>query len=80
MINLIIDLVVQIIVLLIIAKIILSYITPPYHPAREALDRILEPFLMPIRRVIPPMGMFDFSPMVLLILVYLLANILKSIF
>jgi uncharacterized protein YggT (Ycf19 family) len=32
--------------------------------------------LAPIRRVIPPAGMFDFSPLILLIIVQVLATIL----
>ncbi|MEP7348435.1 MAG: YggT family protein [Sphingorhabdus sp.] len=34
-----------------------------YH----ALNMILDPFLRPIRRIMPDTGMIDFSPMVLLI-------------
>lgn len=33
----------------------------------QALSVILDPFLRPIRRVMPDTGMIDFSPMVLLI-------------
>ena len=33
----------------------------------EALNKILDPFLKPIRKIMPDTGMIDFSPMVLLI-------------
>lgn len=33
----------------------------------HALNMILDPFLKPIRRIMPDTGMIDFSPMVLLI-------------
>lgn len=54
---------------LVVIKIVLSYFLSPYHPVREALDRIVEPVLSPIRSRIPPVGMFDFSPLVLIILI-----------
>ncbi len=31
---------------------------------RNALDRILQPLLAPIRRVVPLVGMFDLSPVI----------------
>ncbi len=69
----------QIFVWIIIASSLLSFFLPPYHPVREALDRIIDPFLTPIRRVVPNAGMFDFSPLLLIIAVQLLARILISI-
>jgi YggT family protein len=50
----------------------------PYHPIRRTLDNIVEPFLAPIRRVVPLIGMFDFSPLVLIILVQVLSSVLIS--
>jgi YggT family protein len=69
----------QIFVWIVIASALLSFILPPYHPVREALDRIINPFLNPIRRVVPMAGMFDFSPLILIILVQLIARILIAI-
>jgi YggT family protein len=66
----------QFIVLLVIVKIILSYFMDPYHPVRRALDNLVEPMLAPIRRVVPLIGMFDFSPLVLIILVQILSSAL----
>lgn len=60
----------------VIASVILSYFLSPYHPVREALDRIVEPVLGPIRRVMPQTGMIDFSPMVLILLIEVLRLIL----
>ena len=59
----------QLLILLIILSAVLSYFISPYHPVREAIDRIVEPLLMPIRRVVPLVGMFDISPIVLFLLV-----------
>ncbi|MGD8406154.1 MAG: YggT family protein [Anaerolineales bacterium] len=66
----------QFIVLVVIAKIILSYFMDPYHPIRRTLDNLVEPMLAPIRRVVPLIGMFDFSPLVLIILVQILSSVI----
>lgn len=70
----------QVLSLVIIANSLLSFIVAPYHPIREALGRVLNPIYAPIRKVIPPAGMFDFTPIVALILLQLLVMILTSIF
>jgi YggT family protein len=64
---------------LIIVYVVLSYFMDPYHPIREWVDRLVKPMLRPIRRVIPTVGMFDFSPLILLILVQLLGYALTRI-
>ncbi|MCS7262707.1 MAG: YggT family protein [Aquificaceae bacterium] len=38
--------------------------------AYELLDRLVSPLLEPIRRVLPPTGGLDFSPLVLLFALY----------
>ncbi len=58
---------------------ILSWITPPDNAVRQALDRIVEPMLAPIRRVIPMAGMMDFSPIILMILIELIARVLVNV-
>jgi len=40
-------------------------------PVIRALDTVIDPLLMPLRRVIPPAGMFDLSYFALIIIVYL---------
>jgi YggT family protein len=70
----------ELFVWIVIANVILSYFMSPYHPVRQALDRIVDPFLAPIRRVIPSAGMFDFSPLILILAVELIKTLLISIF
>lgn len=65
---------------LIIINVILSYVLSPYHPVRETIDRVLEPMLGPIRRLMPKTGMFDFSPIVLIILIQIIETILVILF
>ena len=66
----------QILVLLVIASVILSYFMDPYHPIRRGVDRLVEPMLMPIRRVVPLIGMIDISPLILILLIQLISNLL----
>ncbi|WP_157220359.1 YggT family protein [Flavisphingomonas formosensis] len=40
-----------------------------------ALDRITEPLYRPIRRIMPDFGALDLSPMVVLLLLYILRSI-----
>jgi len=46
------------------------------EPYRK-LDRLMEPILDPIRRVIPTYGNVDFSPLVLLFILYLLKHLFR---
>ena len=71
--------VVQIISLLVVIAVFLSYMFSPYHPSRQLLDRVVEPMLRPLRRIIPPIGMVDFSPLVLILLVQLVGRIIVSV-
>ncbi len=68
----------DLLVLLLIVNAVMSFFVSPYHPVRQALDRLLNPLLAPIRRIVPPVGMFDFSPLVLIILVQVLSYILVT--
>lgn len=61
---------------IVIISILLSYFMDPYHPVRQGVDNLVRPLLDPIRRVVPPMGMLDFSPLVLIILIQVVANLL----
>ena len=45
----------------------------------HALNMILDPFLRPIRRIMPDTGMIDFSPMVLLIGLRILQMLLMGL-
>lgn len=65
---------------LILARIIFSWIrVSPYDPTWGPILRFVyqmtDPIMEPVRRMLPPMGGLDFSPMVVLIL----AGVLRSI-
>ena len=63
----------QLLILLVIISAVLSFFLPPYHPVRRSVDQIVEPMLQPIRRVVPLVGIFDFSPLVLIFLIQILS-------
>ncbi len=59
-----------------LAMIILSWVAPGgSHPALLLLYQITEPVMAPFRKLLPPMGGMDFSP----ILVFILINILQIV-
>lgn len=72
----IVSILVDLITWLVIINVILSYFMSPYHPIREAVNRIVEPMLMPIRRYVPPIGGLDFSSFFLIILIQLIGGLL----
>lgn len=66
--------------LLILGRVLLGWINlDPYHPVAQFLYRTTEPFLEPVRRVMPSMGMFDLSPIVVIIIAAVLENILVQL-
>lgn len=66
----------QVFIWVVIASALLSFFMSPYHPIREALDRIVAPFLNPIRNIMPNMGGLDFSPLILILAVDFLSRFL----
>lgn len=66
----------DIITLLVFIHIVLSFVVPPHNSFRQSIERIVDPLLKPIRQIMPTAGMFDFSPMVLLFIIYIAETIL----
>jgi YggT family protein len=65
--------------LLILVDIVVSFALAPWHPFRRTLDSWVSPLLAPIRRILPPVGMVDFSPVVLVILIQLAQEVLITV-
>ncbi len=63
----------------VIANSILSFFLPPFHPVREALERIVGPFLNPIRNMMPAAGGMDFSPLILILAIEFVTILLRSL-
>jgi YggT family protein len=70
----------RLMMLLVIIQAVLSYFMDPYHPVRQWVDRLVSPLLAPIRRVVPPVGMVDFSPLVLIVLLQIIDTLLVRLF
>jgi YggT family protein len=76
----IINLIANILIILVIVDSVLSFILSPYHPVRTTVDRIVNPLLAPIRRVVPLVGMLDLSPLIFIIVVEILSGLLVRFF
>jgi len=74
-----IDLISNLLFLLVLIYVVISYFMSPYQQFRMWVDRLVEPMLRPIRKVVPSVGMFDFSPIILLLLIQFIGWILKQI-
>jgi len=73
-------LVLDLLTLVVFVDVFLSYFLDPYHPARMALDRLVEPMLAPLRRMIPPISRIDLSPLALIIILWILRKLVIVLF
>jgi YggT family protein len=66
--------------LLVMGRILMSWVDPTYsRPLGQFLFTLTEPFLAPIRRVLPQTGMFDLSPLVLLLELSFLLRVIVAL-
>lgn len=65
--------------IILILRVLISWmrLDPYTNPIARFLYTVTEPLLEPIRSVLPPTGMMDFSPMVALILIIALQQALS---
>jgi YggT family protein len=75
----IINFIANLLIILVIVDSVLSFFLDPYHPVRATVDRIVNPLLAPIRRIVPLVGMLDLSPLIFIILVEILSSILVRV-
>ncbi|MDP8911139.1 MAG: YggT family protein [Actinomycetota bacterium] len=70
--------------LLIFVYILTSWIRLPYSPTLNRIQRFLydvcEPYLRVFRRFVPPLGPLDLSPMVAILVLFLLLRIVNAVF
>ena len=63
-----------------LAMIILSWVAPgSNHPAIYLLYQITEPVMAPLRKLLPPMGGLDFSPILVFVLINVIQIVLRHI-
>jgi YggT family protein len=67
--------------LLIFAYVIASWIRSPYmaHPAVRFLHDVCDPYLRLFRRVLPPLGPVDLSPIVAVAVLYLVMWLINGV-
>ena len=67
--------------ILIIARSVLSWFSPrPTNILTVYLYKVTEPLLIPLRRIIPRAGVVDFSPVVAILILYLITVILSALY
>lgn len=61
----------KLLMFVLIIQAVLSWVNP-YHPLQAVMDALTRPFVRPLRRVIPPLGGVDLSPLVLILILMVL--------
>jgi len=76
------DILLTIYMYIIIARAIISWVNPdPYNPIVSFLYRSTEPVLSRVRRVLPDLGGFDLSPILVLMAIFFLQSfVVRSIY
>jgi YggT family protein len=69
------EMIVLIITVLLILNALSSFVLDPWHPARRFLNQLAEPILRPFRGLLPPVGMFDFTIMLAIIVIQVLGQL-----
>ena len=74
------SLVVKVYFFAILAMIIFSWIAPhSHHPALALLHQLTEPAMAPLRRLLPPMGGLDLSPILAFVAINVLEIVLRGL-
>ena len=73
--------VLQIYTFVLLIRILITWIPnlDPYHPIVQLLFQVTEPVLEPARKLIPPIGMIDISPIVVFIVLGILQDLLMQL-
>jgi YggT family protein len=69
-------------ILAIIIRAVLSWVpgVEALQPVARFFNRITDPLLEPVRRLLPPMGGLDFSPVAAILLIWVVEYILLFLF
>mgnify|MGYP005835454751 CR=1 FL=1 len=66
--------------LAILIRVVLSWVNvSPYNPFASFIYQITDPIIEPLRRIVPPMGMLDLTPMVAWMLLIVVQRILHLV-
>jgi len=72
---------IQLYTFVLLARILMTWIPnlDPYNPIVQLLRQVTDPVLEPARRIIPPIGMIDISPIVVFFALQILSSILMDL-
>ena len=63
----------------VIARAVLSWVSPdPYNPIVRLINQLSEPILFPVRRRVPYFSGIDFSPIIVLLVIFFLQEFLVN--
>jgi len=66
--------------LVVLGRVLVSWVDPQFkNPVSRFLFETTEPLLAPVRRVMPQTGMFDFAPLVVLLVLGVLMRVVSSL-
>ena len=71
----------QLYIFVLLARILITWVPnlDPSNPAVQLLFRVTDPVLEPARRIIPPIGMIDISPIVVFFALQILSGMLMDL-
>jgi len=73
------DWAIQVLILLILVSSLMSWFRPdPRNPVVRLLHAVVDPLLHPIRAILPSAVGLDFSPMVAMIILWMLQHLLRQ--
>ncbi|MCE2027728.1 YggT family protein [Sessilibacter corallicola] len=62
-----------------IISIIVSFVAPQsFHPALVLINQLLDPIRAPFQKILPPMGGFDLSPILIILTIQIVEILLKA--
>jgi YggT family protein len=75
------DRAIQLLTVLVIIRVLLTWVpSVDYgHPLIRLIVRITDPILLPVRRILPPMGGLDLSPIIAILLLNLAGQLLHQL-
>ena len=70
-----------VLIVAIFARTILSWFPTAnrFNPLVAVIYQLTEPILLPLRKIIPRMGMFDFTPTIALLILFLVLTLLRRV-
>ncbi|CAG0909933.1 unnamed protein product [Cyprideis torosa] len=79
-----IELLLNVYIFALIIQAVISWVNPGAHtmqnPMASLLNSLTAPIVNPVRRVLPPVGMVDLSPMVVIIGLYVVKIVIQSLY